>query len=100
MSHYKTKEEMAYLSYASSEVEKTQNYFYKILTASKIGRDLSKLSMKLLEDRLAEINKTIKRLREYEMSVAYYERKRFRQNYRSTMINMTLIRWCCYFAMT
>lgn len=87
-SHYKTEEELSYVLYATSEIEKTNDYFYKLLAASKVGLNMQKLSIPLLDKKIEHINIVLKRLLDYEISDARFERKLFLQNYTSMMRKM------------
>ncbi len=84
-SHYKTSQELPYVNYVSQEIEKTNLYFYKVLGAAKQGIDLSKISVKLLESKVSHTNSVLKRLLNYEMDVARFNRQEFRKSYENTM---------------
>ena len=88
---YKTREEKAYVEYATKEIEKTNDYFYKILAASKIGYDMRKLSIELLDKKREHVNSIIKKLLDYETTSARLERKRFLESYNETMRNIGII---------
>ncbi len=91
VSHYKSSEELEYINYASREIEKTNLYFYKVLAALKAGKELQKLSVSSLDSHIEHINGVIKRILDYEMRVAQFERRSFRQSYESTMQAVSLI---------
>ena len=97
-SHYKSRDELAYVGYASQEIDKTNRYFYKVLAASKEGLDMQKLSISILDIKTEHINSVIKKLLDYEMSVARFERRTFLQNYHAMMRNMGLILGIIIFA--
>jgi len=96
--HYKSRDELAYVDYASKELEKTNIYFYKVLAASKEGLNLQKLSITILDMKTKHINSVIKKLLDYEMNVARFERRVFLQNYDAMMRNMGLILGIIIFA--
>ncbi|NPA65585.1 MAG: diguanylate cyclase [Epsilonproteobacteria bacterium] len=82
---YKTIEEMPYVNYTSSEIQHVNEYFYKVMLASKKGADLRKLNTALLEKKLEHISLVVKRLLNYEIDVAKLNRNEFRKNYLVTM---------------
>ncbi len=88
---YKSRQELPYVSYTTLELEKTNDYFYKVIAASKAGVDMRKLSISVLEEKIEHINDVIKKLLDYETNVARFERKQFLQNYHETIRNIGLI---------
>ena len=90
-SQYKTRQEIAYVSYATQELKKTNGYFYRVIAASKSGKDMRGLSVSLLERKIEHINGIIKKLLDYETEVAQVERKRFLENYNATTKNIAVI---------
>lgn len=89
--HYKTQEELPYVSYASSEISQTNGYFYKLLQLSKKRDSLKGLSIGVLERKIEYIDTVVKKLLDYEMNSAFYERKRFLEHYKTTMLNIGVI---------
>jgi ABC-type multidrug transport system fused ATPase/permease subunit len=89
--HYKSDEELAYIEYASREIEQTNWYFYKVLAASKMQKDLKKISILFFERNIQHINSVIKELINYELLVAKTDRKRFLAYYQHTIKSMGII---------
>jgi diguanylate cyclase (GGDEF)-like protein len=84
-SHFKRYDEMQYVEYAGLEVEATNRYFLKILTAAQNGHDLQQVNINTLERKVAHIYGVIQKLINYEVDVAKYERKKFLYNFNATM---------------
>jgi len=90
-SHFKRDEELEYLDYASSEIVTTNKYFRDILKASQNGKKLQKLSITSLENRLFHIHNVIKKLINYEIEVARFERRIFLGKYDVIVKNLGII---------
>jgi len=90
-SHYKTADEMEYLEYADVELQETNNYFYEILRLAKEGKDLTKLSIHTLENKVSNIDSVMQKLLKYEIDVAKYERKKFLHTYNDIMMQIGFI---------
>jgi diguanylate cyclase (GGDEF)-like protein len=99
-SHYKSDDEMEYVEYVDSEIQNTNRYFYKILTAAQEGRDLEKLSLQTLENRLSNIHNVLRKLINYETQVAHYERKNFLTNYENIREEIGIVLVFVIFAIT
>ena len=97
-SHYKSRDEIAYVEFATQELQHTNGYFYKVLAASKKGADLKKLSVALLDQKLEHINSVIKKLLDYEVNAARFERRIFLSNYHVMMRNVSVILAVIFFA--
>ncbi len=80
-SHFKRDEELKYVDYVALEIEETNRYFFRILKAVKDGKTLQKLSIPLLEKYVQNIDSTVKKLINYEIEIAKYERKFFLNKY-------------------
>ncbi len=87
-SHYKRDDEKGYVDYTSMEIEKTNQYFQKILDYTLAGKDVSKISINTLEKKLFHITTVIEKLTHYEMSVAKYERRAFLKEYDKTLSSL------------
>ncbi len=87
-SHYKRDDEKGYVDYTSVEIEKTNQYFRKILAYTLAGKDVSKISINTLEKKLFHITTVIEKLTHYEMSVAKYERRAFLKEYDKTLSSL------------
>ena len=97
-SHYKSRDEVAYVEYATQELQRTNDYCYKVLAASKEGVDLKKLSVALLDEKMEHINGVIKKLLDYEVNVARFERRVFLHNYHVMIRNVSVILAVIFFA--
>ena len=89
--HFKRDEEIAYIDYVSLEIKSTNNYFVKIVKASNDGKDLRLLSIDSLEKRISRIHSVLKKLINYEVDVAKFERKNFLSRYHSTIIEVGIM---------
>lgn len=89
--HYKTREELPYVSYASSEISQTNDEFYKLLELAKNRSTLEKLAVSVLERKIEHVDTVVKKLLDYEMGYAYFERKQFLEHYKTTMYNIGII---------
>jgi len=87
-SHFKTEEELAYLDYADLELNRTNNYFYRVLNAVKSHKDLSKISINTLEKKIESIHDILQKLINYEVNMANYERKNFLYAYHSILMKI------------
>lgn len=88
---YKSKEELEYVAYAGGEIQKSNDYLYKLLAASKAGYDLTKLAIAQVERKIAHIDEVIKRLLDYEIALAHQERKEFLGEYDKIVRNMGMM---------
>jgi diguanylate cyclase (GGDEF)-like protein len=91
MSHFKTEDEMEYVEYTNMEIKATNRYFRQILYAAKNGKDLSKISINTLEDKVENIHGVLQKLINYEVNVANYERKKFLHTYKSMLLQIGTI---------
>ncbi len=89
--HFKRDSELQYVQYAALELKATNNYFKKILDGLSSGEDLKTISMKKFEKRIEYIHITIKKLINYEIDVARYERKIFLKIYDSIMLKLGIV---------
>jgi len=90
-SHYKRDEELAYVEYTASEIEALNDYFKKIIEAANSEQNLQKISMITLESKISHIHNVIKKLINYEVEVAAYDRKIFINKYSHTFANLGLL---------
>ena len=91
MSHFKTEDEMEYVEYTNMEIKSTNSYFRQILYAAKKGKDLQKISINTLEDRVEYVHTVLQKLINYEVNVANYERKKFLITYNSMLLHIGII---------
>jgi len=91
MSHFKSEEEMEYVEYTNLEIKNTNRYFKQILLAAKNGKDLTQISVNTLEKKVAYIHSVLQKLINYEVNVAYYERKKFLHIYQTVMFQIGII---------
>lgn len=90
-SHFKRDDELQYLEYARLEINTVNSYFIRILKASLQEVDLSKLSLTVLEKKVSHIDHVIKKLINYEVNIANYERKKFLQSYNNTIVQLGVV---------
>ncbi len=80
-SHFKRENELEYVAYVGMEIKSVNNYFGKIKQLANSGRELSKINLHTLEKKVSKLDSVIQKLIEYEVDVAYYERRTFLQSY-------------------
>lgn len=90
-SHFKRDEELQYVEYVALEIQNTKQFFLKITQAVQGGKDLKHISISQVEAHTAHIHKTIKKLINYEVDVAKFERKVFLENYEATMTKVGVV---------
>ena len=90
-SHFKRDEEVEYVNYASAEINDTNKYFQKLLEHAKEGDSFEKVSITLLEKKVQYIHKIIKKLIDYEIEIAQYERKKFLNTYDTIIEDVGLV---------
>jgi len=90
-SHFKREDELQYLDYAALEINSINSYFMRILKATYNGRDLSNLSLSILEKKISHINVVMQKLINYEINIANYERKKFVQVYNNTILQLGVV---------
>lgn len=90
-SHFKRDDEMGYVEYTAHEIEQTNRYFKAVLQAGSSGKDLHKISVQNLNKVLENIHSTIKKLINYEVEVAQYDRKHFLQTYGSILFQIGFV---------
>ncbi len=91
MSHFKSEDEMEYVEYTNMEIQATNRYFKQILYAAKNGKDLQKISISTLEDKVEYIHRVLQKLINYEVNVANYERKKFLNTYKVMLLQIGII---------
>ncbi|MEA2073269.1 MAG: GGDEF domain-containing protein [Campylobacterota bacterium] len=80
-SHFKRENELEYVAYVGMEIKSVNNYFGQIKQLANSGRELSKINLHTLEKKVSKLDSVIQKLIEYEVDVAYYERRTFLQSY-------------------
>lgn len=86
--HFKRDEELEYVAYVAVELKETNAYFLSILRAFEDGQDMRQLSFGQLEKRVTHIHQVIKKLINYEIDIAKYERKNFLNLYESLLLKL------------
>ncbi len=86
-SHFKRDEELQYVEYVSLKIKEANGYFTKL---SKLD-NYSDISLVKLEKIVHSIHKDLKKLISYEEDVAKYERKKFLDNYNSTLQELGVV---------
>ena len=89
--HFKRDEELQYVGYVAVEINSINDYFLNILRMNKNGESLDNLSIKVMEENISHIHKTIKKLIKYEVDMAMYERKNFLVTYDSILREVGLV---------
>jgi diguanylate cyclase (GGDEF)-like protein len=89
--HYKSPQELDYVQYTSMEIQKTNNYFKKLLEAVQNGKDLRYISIATLEKKVAFIHQVLQKLIGYEVDVARYERQKFLKNYDAMLFEIGIV---------
>ncbi|ABB44788.1 diguanylate cyclase (GGDEF domain) [Sulfurimonas denitrificans DSM 1251] len=84
-SHFKRDEEIAYVEYVSGEIKNTNDFFLNIYTALDSADDIKNLPFDKIEKRVTDVHKVIKKLINYEIDLAKYERKNFLLIYDSSL---------------
>jgi diguanylate cyclase (GGDEF)-like protein len=90
-SHFKRDEELQYVGYVSLEIIDSNKYFNKLQDLARFGNNFDSVSLALLEKKVQHIQKTIKKLINYEIEIAQYERKKFLDNYESTIKELGIV---------
>ena len=88
---FKRNEEIAYIDYASSEIKAANNYFTQILKASNDSKDLTHISIESLEKYIFRIHSVLKKLINYEVEIAKFERKNFLLTFDSSRVQVGAI---------
>lgn len=90
-SHFKRDEEFAYVAYVTTEIKDANKFFLTILEALENGYDVKNLSTIQLEKRVTHVHQVIKKLINYEIDVAKYERKNFLSVYDSALLKLGVL---------
>ncbi len=89
--HFKRDEELQYIEYTNLEIKATNAYFKQIVDGILNGYSLKNISMQRFENQIEHIHITIKKLINYEIEIAQYERKSFLKAYDSSVKNIGII---------
>ena len=89
--HFKRDAELQYVEYVNLEMQKTNEYFQRVLRAIKEGINLKYISIASLESHISHIHSIMEKLINYEVEVAKYERKTFLQKYSSSLVEVGII---------
>ncbi len=89
-SHFKRDTELEYVEYVALEISIINNYFKQVSQAAFDGKDMSRISLILLQKHVTHIDKTIQKLINYEVNVARYERVHFINNYEKSLLQLTV----------
>ena len=90
-SHFKRDEELQYVQYTALEIKSTNEYFKNILNDVLSGKTIESISMENFERKVEHIHNTVKKLINYEVEIAQYERKKFLNLYESIIQNVGII---------
>ncbi len=89
--HFKRDEEVAYVDYVDLEIRNTNKSFKTILHYLQNGGDPAKISLDKVEDKIYKLHGIIKKLINYEIEVAQFERKKFLNKYEDMALNIGLV---------
>lgn len=84
-SHFKRDNEIAYVEYTASEIKNTNEFFLNINRVLDSGNDIKNIPFELVEERVTHVNRVLKKLINYEIDLAKYERTNFLQIYNSSL---------------
>lgn len=90
-SHFKRDYEKPYINYTDGQIKSTNNYFLSIAIAISNGQNIQTLNEKQLEEKIANIHQTIKKLIAFETAGAATERKLFLSSYHDTILKVGLM---------
>ncbi|MEA1917154.1 MAG: diguanylate cyclase [Campylobacterota bacterium] len=91
ISRYKSDSELEYIKGASREIKKTNQYYKKIINYLQAGLDPAKLSALTLSKNTKIIKSTIKKIADYEVNSASYDRKKLLLTYNSLIKQLSAI---------
>ena len=97
-SHFKRDAELQYVEYVDLEMQKTNEYFQRVLRAIKEEKNLKYISISSLESHISHIHSIMEKLINYEVEVAKYERKTFLEKYSSSLAEVGIILLSIIFA--
>jgi diguanylate cyclase (GGDEF)-like protein len=89
--HFKRDDEVAYVDYVDLEIRNTNKSFKTILHYLQNGGDPAKISLDKVEDKIYKLHGIIKKLINYEIEVAQFERKKFLNKYEDMALNIGLV---------
>ena len=89
--HFKRDDEVAYIDYVDLEIANTNKSFQTILHYLQNGGDPAKISLDKVEDKIYKLHGIIKKLINYEVEVAQFERKKFLNKYEDMALNIGLV---------
>ncbi|OHE10226.1 MAG: diguanylate cyclase [Sulfurimonas sp. RIFOXYD12_FULL_33_39] len=85
-SHFKRDDELKYIQYTATEIKNVNRYFLDTVNLDKnIVQDIS---LESIERQITHIDKVIKKLIDYEVEVAKYDRKNFLKLYDSILFQV------------
>lgn len=90
-SHFKRDEEIKYIEYASVQIKSVNRYFLDIVKALADKDDRKKFEIESVEKKITHIDKVVKKLIDYEIEVAKYDRKNFLKLYDSILLKVGFI---------
>ncbi|WP_428738024.1 diguanylate cyclase [Sulfurimonas sp.] len=88
--HFKSEDELAYVEYVDLEIQNTNKSFQTILHYLQNGGEASKISLNTVEDKIYKLQGIIRKLINYEIEVAQFERKKFLNKYQDIALNIGL----------
>jgi len=90
-SHFKRDEELQYVEYTALEIKSINTYLKKILNGLLESKSIKNISISYFDERVFHVHSTIKKLINYEIEIAKYERRKFLKVYQSIIVNVGAI---------
>ncbi|WP_304546076.1 diguanylate cyclase [Sulfurimonas microaerophilic] len=88
--HYKHTEEAAYIEYVDMELSSANRAFKRTLNFLQKGGNPEKIALNRVEEKVSHLHSVVKKLINYEVEVAQFERKKFLTKYEDIAFNIGL----------
>jgi len=90
-SHYKAKDEIAYVDFTNKEIEKSLAFISKVIEITNEQQSVESISMKKIHAHVNQMQLTLEKLIAYEIDVAHFERQSLLTTYSNTLFQIALI---------
>ncbi len=87
-SHFKRDEELEYVNYVSLEIENANKHFTSVFQHNK---DLKDINIASITKYITHLHTIIKKMIQYEIEIAKYDRKQFLNKYNSTLFEVGIV---------
>ncbi len=87
-SHFKRDSELEYIEYVALEIKEINQYFLRLLDNSNEIMPMKTVSILVLEKKISHIDNVLKKLINYEVDMARYERKVFLKKYDAAVFRL------------